>query len=272
VILYKYLSDDRIGVLRDRMIRFTQPGDFNDPFEFRPTLQQIANTPEVSGFVEENFDSILEIELQKYGALLPSLGVAQARELLLPLKSQLSTLFQMLEPGLIEKIQPELGRLLDQKIGVLCLSEVSDSSLMWGHYGSNHKGYVIGFDSEHAFFNRRRTPSDEFGFLRKVSYAKERPQVSLSDTNSHTWFQTKSDDWAYQREWRIVKVLDQASARRDRDPFPTYLFEFPREAVLEIIVGLRSEDSFEKEVEQPFFCKLISAGGVGSRSQASMVR
>src|SRR5687768_765350 len=79
MILYKYLSADRIGVLRDRMIRFTQPGDFNDPFEFRPTIQQIAETPEVRNFVEQNFESLLEVELEKYGSILP-FGIAQAKE------------------------------------------------------------------------------------------------------------------------------------------------------------------------------------------------
>jgi hypothetical protein len=37
--LFKYMGGDRaIQVLRDQSIRFTQPGQFNDPFELCPTL------------------------------------------------------------------------------------------------------------------------------------------------------------------------------------------------------------------------------------------
>jgi hypothetical protein len=42
MILYKYLHPDRIDVLTQKMVRFTQPGDFNDPFEFRPYIQSAA--------------------------------------------------------------------------------------------------------------------------------------------------------------------------------------------------------------------------------------
>lgn len=33
---YKYLSDSRLSYLEDELIRFTQPGDLNDPFECMP--------------------------------------------------------------------------------------------------------------------------------------------------------------------------------------------------------------------------------------------
>ena len=38
--LYKYVCIDRLKqFLKDRKIRFTQPGAFNDPFELVPLLQ-----------------------------------------------------------------------------------------------------------------------------------------------------------------------------------------------------------------------------------------
>jgi hypothetical protein len=65
MILYKYLAPVRSDVLRHRRIRFTQPGDFHDPFEFRPRIQSAASDDEVRAYVEEHFDQ----ELEKYGAL-----------------------------------------------------------------------------------------------------------------------------------------------------------------------------------------------------------
>lgn len=37
--LYKYLSFERVDVLRDREIRFTQAAALNDPFELKPYFE-----------------------------------------------------------------------------------------------------------------------------------------------------------------------------------------------------------------------------------------
>jgi len=70
-ILYKYFSSARLDVLAERSVRFTQPGDFNDPFEFRPRIQAAAHEHEVRTHVENNFDRLIDQELNKYGALVP---------------------------------------------------------------------------------------------------------------------------------------------------------------------------------------------------------
>ena len=36
MILYKYVPAERISILQDFLIRFTQPNAMNDPFEARP--------------------------------------------------------------------------------------------------------------------------------------------------------------------------------------------------------------------------------------------
>jgi hypothetical protein len=107
---------------------------------------------------------------------------------------------------------------------------------------------VIGFDSDHSFFLKRRSDKDEFGFLRRVDYRPDRPQVTLTDTSSPAWFQTKSEHWSYEKEWRILRVLSEADHRVDRPPLPICLFEFPPEAVQEIVVGMRSSPAFTSEV------------------------
>jgi hypothetical protein len=124
-------------------------------------------------------------------------------------------------------------------VGVLCLAEIRDSLLMWGHYTDNHEGFVIGFDQNHPFFSVRRGPEDEFGFLRQVKYCRNRPRVTLANTTSTEWFETKSDEWTYEKEWRMLRVLEGAEARLEAVPHPICLFSFPTDAVVEIIVGLR---------------------------------
>jgi hypothetical protein len=241
MILYKYLPPGLLKVLQDKKVRFTQPGDFNDPFEFRPQIQAAASDEEVRVYVEKNFERLVEQELAKYGALVQSIPRQVLKELLLTQKARLPEVFRMLQPEVLQKLSPTIDSLLNQNVGVLCLSEVRDSLLMWGHYADNHKGFVIGFDSSHPFFLKRRSEHDEFGFLRKVDYQVQRPHVVLSDTSSPVWFQTKSSQWAYEKEWRMVRVLSEAEHRIDRSPFSVCLFEFAADAVLEIVIGLRSD-------------------------------
>ena len=36
MVFYKYVSSERIDILQNRLIRFTQPNAMNDPFEAKP--------------------------------------------------------------------------------------------------------------------------------------------------------------------------------------------------------------------------------------------
>ncbi len=242
MILYKYLQPVRVDVLEQKMIRFTQPGDFNDPFEFRPYIHSAASDDQIRN-VEANFDKLVDAELAQYGALLQP-GVGRIlKETLTRNKTTVLESLQRLQPNALKSLSPSIDALLNQNVGILCLSELADSILMWGHYTDDHRGFVIGFDSDHAFFSKRRSNQDEFGFLRPVNYQRERPRVVLSDTSSAVWFSTKPDQWAYEREWRMLRVLSESDCRKDNSPFPVSLFAFPEDAVSEIIIGLRSTPS-----------------------------
>jgi hypothetical protein len=249
MILYKYIQPDRVDILKHRRIRFTQPGDFNDPFEFRPRIREVASDADVQKYVEEHFEQLVEEELAKYGALVQFLPQADLKSLLTKQKAMLPALFRLLEPATIQKLSPMIDGFLNQNVGLLCLSEVRDSILMWGHYADNHQGFVVGFDSDHPFFSKRRSEKDEFGFLRRVDYSPRRPQVTLTDTSSPVWFSTKSEQWSYEKEWRILRVLSGADHRIERSPFPICLFEFAPDAVVEIIVGMRSAPSLVTEIK-----------------------
>jgi hypothetical protein len=232
-----------LKVLQERRVRFTQPGDFNDPFEFRPQIEAAVTDGEVEAYVEQNFEQLVEQELAKYSALVQGIPRQVLKDLLVTQKTRLPEVFKMLQPEVLQRISPAIDGLLNQNVGVLCFSEVRDSLLMWGHYTDNHKGFVIGFDSSHAFFLKRRSEQDEFGFLGKVNYQVQRPKVVLSDTSSPVWFQTKSSQWEYEKEWRIVRVLSEADRRIDRSPFPLCLFEFAADAILEIVIESRADSA-----------------------------
>jgi len=66
--LYKYLSAERIDVLTNCRIRYTQPGAFNDPFEAKPYITTIAEADDA----ERRVDEILLEETRKEYDKLPA--------------------------------------------------------------------------------------------------------------------------------------------------------------------------------------------------------
>jgi hypothetical protein len=157
MVLYKYLTPDRVDVLETCRIRFTQPTAFNDPFEFRPCIESAASQAHLVEYVEQNFEEILKRELTEYP--IPSkLPYESVIELLRPLKVCIPELFQLLQPQFLPSVSMAIDSELNKNIGVLCLSEICDSLLMWGHYAENHEGFVIGFNQSHPFFSIQRGP------------------------------------------------------------------------------------------------------------------
>src|SRR6266480_2438070 len=66
--LYKYMRGGNDGVLRffnSGMLRFTQPVEFNDPFEMQPFVKGLADEPTIENQFREQFDSTLEAEMAK---------------------------------------------------------------------------------------------------------------------------------------------------------------------------------------------------------------
>ena len=242
MIIYKYLPPARVDVLEKRRIRFSQPAELNDPFEFSPTLEAVFSDETIKRFMDEEFDQMLKVELEKYGALAPSVALRLFPDFIASRKRQFPDLLRGLNPRLVEHLKARFTDFFNRSIGALCLSEVRDSQLMWAHYTDNHKGYVIGFDSTDQFFNARRTSSDEFGWLRRVIYVKNRPTITLANSGSEHWFLSKGDQWAYEKEWRILRVLREADEIIPSSSLPVHLFSFNAPVINEVIVGMHASN------------------------------
>jgi hypothetical protein len=240
--LYKYFGPDRVDFLKNPHVRYSPLGAFNDPFEGRPSVTSIMNQAEL----KDSINQILKEEVQKEYQRLPREYQAQ-----LPF-SAYQKLFQKLVgtsmPKALQQVdsltKPFLGmlnRTFDANVGAFCLSEVRDSLLMWAHYASSHTGFVIEFDSENSHFNAKRTEQDEFCFLRPVDYRKERPRGTLLESIEGL-FTVKSSEWEYEREWRILRPLDQAEQIIPAEPFAIHLYRVPAAAIKSVIVGARATE------------------------------
>jgi len=119
---------------------------------------------------------------------------------------------------------------------------------MWAHYADCHRGSVVGFDASNAFF--RPGYGKSIDGLRAVEYSAERAKVpreglkNLTHGEMHIvnegWFFTKSIDWRYEEEMRILATPEAADVTRPgADGCDICLFTFPRLAVKEVILGMQ---------------------------------
>jgi hypothetical protein len=83
----------------------------------------------------------------------------------------------------------------------LLLTPVPDSTLMWSHYAENHNGVCLEFSVDDPVF----------GFAQEVTYLSSYPPWaphSLMSTEHPSVLLTKSDDWRYEREYRIIGLAE----------------------------------------------------------------
>lgn len=122
---------------------------------------------------------------------------------------------------------------LGSKYGILCLTETPDNLLMWAHYGDSHRGFALQFDEIHAFFQGKDGVA--FSSLARIEYAPKRPVLSYSNLEWTVALFSKSSEWSYEREWRLIRHL--AAADHVVADGTVHLFHVPPDAVRGIILG-----------------------------------
>jgi len=249
MILYKYLSPDRIDVLSKLKIRFTQFGAMNDPFEVSINIDKISEQTNIYELTKKDFRSLIDEGYEKYPLVQSIISKEDFINLALPLEEYLKQYVIENMNNVIELLPDVLKSKFDIGMGALSLSEKCDHPLMWSHYSGNHMGYAIGFNSEHAYFNQRISVSDELRHLRKVSYVNKRPQVNLMNPNGVGIFTIKHTDWEYESEWRMILPFSDAAEIIHNDKYPIYLFDVPASSISLIILGSKMEDSHKEEIK-----------------------
>ncbi|PSJ16019.1 DUF2971 domain-containing protein [Nitrosomonas supralitoralis] len=258
--LYKYVATERIDILKNQLIRFTQASALNDPFELQPMFDALFSENALEDAMNFPFAYIEEALRRQY------LKFSSKQ------KSQIS-IDQLIanvrdNPQVLEKIREEIKPSLRtmvsnfspkakemfietfQTIGILSLSETINHPLLWAHYSSAHKGFAIEFDTKHKFFHRRRSDTDQLFHLRKVRYAN-RSSVgrSLSDLDDEDLLATKETSWAYEAEWRMIVPLNEADSVLSIEDEKIYLYTIPLSAISGIIIGARANSLFYEEIK-----------------------
>jgi hypothetical protein len=217
--LYKYVTRDVLKKILNGSVRFTQPTAFNDPFELLPEFVIPANA------TEEKVSIAFDILAQRRHPPVGDIDIVP--------EGSLSS----------DPTARDIVKDLNETIGILCLAQARDSLLMWSHYAEQYCGAVIEFDASHPFFANQI----------EVEYRSSRPrkdfQAFLQAPVPLAELCTKSDQWRYEGEVRIVRLLsDCHSVGVDPRGFPVFVQAMPMEAVKSVTMGERMSVPDQREI------------------------
>ena len=232
---YKYFSKENFNFFDTWMLRYTPHESFNDPFENSPS------EPEKIEKLTKKQATALRASLQN--------DQAYSKELV---KKTLTNRLQQ------DSFALDVDDYRDRQ-GTVCLSETHDNLLMWAHYASVHRGFVVEFDANY-FFNFADESEDKT-WLFEVSRVKYREMRVLDEPKDwadywhlthHEIETTKSTHWSYEQEWRMTRPLKGADSivldandgkhRRDNSNHLIHLFSVPKKYISRIIFGARTSN------------------------------
>ena len=193
-ILFKYLPPERLYVLRDGRVRFSQRTAFDDDHELQPEYAIFGTSDEIWRFA-------ISTGSQLSRAGLPAPVVVQA----------LSTDRRAQEQALATLNQ---ATTVKDELGCFCLTEVPDSERMWTEYANHCRGFAIGFDTAHPGFVQQLMPRGRLG---KMSYSDDpfgSALGAIEEEGAGVMFR-KRLKYSFEREWRIVRLLKRLEHNGD---------------------------------------------------------
>ena len=241
ITLYKYMSlaghrlEYAEDLLEHNRMFLSRPDDFNDPFDCR---------------YKRVFDATEEERIKRFTRVLlesePGLPEDKARE-------HAARVLKEMGPEGIRRWEQdgkqweEVSRQSRSTLRICCLSQVRDSVAMWSHYADGQKGICVGFraargsdrsrgilcDSAGGGFAGGIAPSPDALPAWKVHYEDSFPKVNVYtiDIDREMLFGThitKSPEWAYEKEWRVIDVVDKEKR------------QLPTGCIACVILGLRT--------------------------------
>ncbi len=211
----EYLS----SVLRDQKIHCSNPANLNDPWDCKPWFNSRSlENPEVLESTIRWFHGQGEGDLRDD---LKSLWENRLRD---SHKERTSLIAGLSEQNIVAIS----GR------RIYCVTPHPDSTLMWSHYAENHRGICFEF----------ATDNELFGSALAVFYRRHYPawvphEFEAQQRRAIEMILTKSKDWQYEDEFRIVGTQFARNAgylRPDGD-----YFRLPPGALKAVIVGCEAD-------------------------------
>lgn len=257
MVFYKYVSAERIDILQNRLIRFTQPNAMNDPFEAKPHFYKLGSVV----FAKNYAEAIRRFPLRVWNDYCKVIGNDPGRFTLANKvendPNYAEWLYTNLHKQTPQYLLPNLRERfynLHNTAGILSLSEIPDNLLMWAHYAAGHTGFVLELDSSDEFFEGN-VSWPGFAKPEHVEYRSDRPRMTIEETSEEAAlreiFFIKGSDWKYEIEWRYLKNISEAHKKLiDANGLDIYLFRLPPKCIIGVILGCYSSEELENKIHE----------------------
>lgn len=222
--LYKYRSVSQGALSNTKKLvvnsefYFPKAEQLNDPFELSPYLENDLSDDEKVRFVERVVD-----------ATNPNLDTVERKNLISRMVSK--------DPS---KDAEVAFRKVMSNIGIFSMSSDEKSTLMWPHYGNDHRGICVIIDVDR--FNDLEVPDGITDpYFSQVEYVERRPTYNPFRDDQMTMITAttlrKGRDWQYENEWRMLLIRDGGNA-----------IKFPEGTVAGVIFGARISSHDKDEI------------------------
>ncbi|WP_337228094.1 DUF2971 domain-containing protein [Proteus faecis] len=255
--VYKYVPPERMDILKSKRICFSKKEQLNDNFEFEVKFNVCGSHEDDLEYFIDQFCSSTEPSKEK-DALLNlkpfyemQLNKKFTMKEFLYFLAKNSSEIEFLIKSLLDKMNEEYIKVIKNLLCVLCLTNSNDSNYMWGHYASSYKGFMIGFDRENPFFDKRISKDDLMRQLKDVVYVDDMPKIFLNyelnkeGTVSHYMFHHKHTDHKQEKECRIVDTTDNANYITENG---FHLFDIPKGLITSVTLGHNMSTTDEAEI------------------------
>lgn len=191
IFRYEGFNTQSLLNLKSQIIYFASPQKFNDPYDCAINAPVADPTPEEKSKIVEAIRNGRAFPKEpRLSKDLPawSNGMSQDK------------VIENLRGGVNDLIEIFRDELKDS--GVCCFSEQNDNLLMWSHYSDGGRGFCLEFCTECGLFS----DSDFY----KVIYVYNMPKIDMYPVVVSDYEQmrellyTKSKDWTYEQEWRVI--------------------------------------------------------------------
>lgn len=218
--LYKHTRVDErqlvFNIFNNCQLKFSKPIDFNDPYDCH-----FENNINFKGLTRKNFNKEhnLKIRTDEW--------------------EETKEKYKMTLTKLIKKNY--LNDIRNKYFTVACFNNNPLNILMWSHYADNHKGFLIEFKFPKKDLGRLPIPveyTNEYPIVSlPYSYHAFNQNLDLQIENTRKIFYTKSSDWNYENEYRLINIKDELAL-------------FPANLISSVIFGTNTPPSIKQTLNE----------------------
>lgn len=215
---YKYMpyGDGAKFLIENATIKFTDPREFNDPFDCMPS------------YSSESAMQLIETKKEIAKKAAKAMGLSPAQRIMSKGKMA-ANLRNAVNDG---HWQDSIRR----DVGVCSLTTKPCNLLMWAHYANNHTGLIAEFKNE---IPSNPGLTEEYLVAFHVSYQDTKPVIDLDKSDFNHDLLIKGMDWKYEDEIRCLDVTRKAG-----------IYNYRRELLESIILGCRFDPQKLIEVRE----------------------